>query len=64
MFVREKRIGAYTYLYLVDTVREDGLADVLGGDAVLQYEAHILLGLFLCYGVSYNCNAQCCADNE
>ena len=24
MFVREKRIGAYTYLYLVETVREDG----------------------------------------
>ncbi len=24
MFVREKRIGAYSYLYLVETVREDG----------------------------------------
>ena len=24
MFVREKRIGAYTYVYLVETVREDG----------------------------------------
>jgi Transposase DDE domain len=24
MFVREKRIGPYTYLYLVETVREDG----------------------------------------
>ena len=24
MFVREKRIGAYRYLYLVETVREDG----------------------------------------
>ena len=24
MFVREKRIGAYTYIYLVETVREDG----------------------------------------
>src|SRR5919202_6013685 len=24
MFVREKRIGRYTYLYLVETVREDG----------------------------------------
>jgi hypothetical protein len=24
MFVREKRIGPYTYIYLVETVREDG----------------------------------------
>src|SRR3954469_6088878 len=24
MFVREKRIGPYTYVYLVETVREDG----------------------------------------
>ena len=24
MFVREKRIGPYTYLYLVETVREEG----------------------------------------
>jgi hypothetical protein len=24
MFVREKRIGAYSYLYLVETVRENG----------------------------------------
>ena len=24
MFVREKRIGSYTYVYLVETVREDG----------------------------------------
>ena len=24
MFVREKRIGRYTYLYLVETVRENG----------------------------------------
>ena len=24
MFVREKRIGPYTYLYLVETVREGG----------------------------------------
>ena len=24
MFVREKRIGRYTYVYLVETVREDG----------------------------------------
>jgi hypothetical protein len=24
MFVREKRIGAYSYVYLVETVREDG----------------------------------------
>ena len=24
MFIREKRIGAYSYLYLVETVREDG----------------------------------------
>jgi len=24
MFIREKRIGAYTYVYLVETVREDG----------------------------------------
>lgn len=24
MFVREKRIKGYTYLYLVETVREDG----------------------------------------
>ncbi len=24
MFLREKRIGAYTYVYLVETVREDG----------------------------------------
>ena len=24
MFVRERRIGAYRYLYLVETVREDG----------------------------------------
>ena len=24
MFVREKRINGYTYLYLVETVREDG----------------------------------------
>src|SRR6266581_6471992 len=24
MFVREKRIGSYRYLYLVETVREDG----------------------------------------
>src|SRR5271157_4937972 len=27
MFVREKRIGAYRYLYLVETVREDGKFD-------------------------------------
>ena len=26
MFVREKRINGYTYLYLVETVREDGRA--------------------------------------
>src|SRR4028118_193405 len=26
MFVREKRIKGYTYLYLVETVREDGRA--------------------------------------
>ena len=26
MFVREKRINSYTYLYLVETVREDGRA--------------------------------------
>src|SRR5829696_9013008 len=24
MFLREKRIGAYSYVYLVETVREDG----------------------------------------
>jgi hypothetical protein len=24
MFVREKRIGPYSYLYLVESVREDG----------------------------------------
>ena len=24
MFVREKRINGYTYLYLVETIREDG----------------------------------------
>jgi hypothetical protein len=24
MFVREKRIGRYVYVYLVETVREDG----------------------------------------
>ena len=24
MFVREKRIGSYSYLYLVETVRENG----------------------------------------
>ena len=24
MFIREKRIGAYTYVYLVETVREGG----------------------------------------
>ncbi len=24
MFVREKRIGAYTYIYLVESVREGG----------------------------------------
>ena len=24
MFVREKRIGAYCYLYLVETIRENG----------------------------------------
>jgi hypothetical protein len=24
MFIREKRIGRYTYVYLVETVREDG----------------------------------------
>jgi hypothetical protein len=24
MFVREKRIGAYSYLYFVETVRENG----------------------------------------
>ena len=24
MFVREKRIGPYTYVYLVETVRENG----------------------------------------
>src|SRR5262249_7450720 len=24
MFIREKRIGAYTYVYLVETVRENG----------------------------------------
>jgi len=24
MFIREKRIGAYSYVYLVETVREDG----------------------------------------
>ena len=24
VFVREKRIGAYTYVYLVEAVREDG----------------------------------------
>jgi hypothetical protein len=24
MFVRERRIGPYTYVYLVETVREDG----------------------------------------
>jgi hypothetical protein len=24
MFIREKRIGAYSYLYLVETVRENG----------------------------------------
>src|SRR5271166_5031003 len=24
MFVREKRVGAYSYLYLVETVRENG----------------------------------------
>ena len=24
MFVREKRIGAYSYLYLVETVRRNG----------------------------------------
>src|SRR4029450_6595260 len=24
MFIREKRIGAYTYVYLVEAVREDG----------------------------------------
>src|SRR3954453_15451142 len=24
MFVRDKRIGPYTYVYLVETVREDG----------------------------------------
>jgi hypothetical protein len=24
MFVREKRIGRYTYVYLVETVRENG----------------------------------------
>jgi len=26
MFVREKRINGYTYLYLVETVREEGRA--------------------------------------
>jgi hypothetical protein len=26
MFVREKRINGYTYLYLVETVRENGRA--------------------------------------
>jgi hypothetical protein len=26
MFVREKRIGRYTYVYLVETVREDQAA--------------------------------------
>ena len=26
MFVREKRINGYTYLYLVESVREDGRA--------------------------------------
>ena len=29
MFVREKRIGAYNYLYLVETVRENGLMNPL-----------------------------------
>jgi hypothetical protein len=24
MFIREKRIGGYSYLYLVETVRENG----------------------------------------
>ena len=24
MFLREKRIGAYTYVYLVESVREEG----------------------------------------
>jgi hypothetical protein len=39
MFVREKRIGAYRYLYLVETVREEGLPR-----ALLKSEAVAAIG--------------------
>jgi hypothetical protein len=41
LFVREKRIGAYSYLYLVETVRENGRTQQriirnLGGKEVVE----------------------------